>query len=71
MPRNAAKRFATSNSIGPRFHFARLHLGEVQQIVDEFQQILGGSPDVADLLFLFGREVAIRTVDRETAERQN
>ena len=41
MPRRAANRFADVEFDGLDFHLAGFHLGQVQQIVHQFQQILG------------------------------
>ncbi len=56
---------------GPGFEFARFHFGQIQQIVDEFEQILRGFADVIDLLLLFSGERSIGAVAQQASERKN
>src|SRR5215212_9261853 len=49
---------------------ARFDLGQVEQVVDQFQQAFCALADKPDLLLLLGGQVAIYTVEQETSEGQ-
>ena len=53
MPRRAPKRFCDFEFDRLHFHFAGLHLGQVQQVVHQFVKVFRGLFDEADLLLLF------------------
>jgi hypothetical protein len=40
--------------------------GEVEQVVHELRQLLGGLADEAHLLHLFGRQLAVGTVEEDS-----
>src|SRR5262249_14684229 len=53
------------------FDLAGLDLGEVQKVIDELEQAFRRAPDVADLSFLFGRQVAVDAIEQEARQRQH
>ena len=56
MPRSAPNRFRDVELGRPDDDLARLDLGQVEQVVDQLGQVLGGLADEADLLLLLRRE---------------
>ena len=52
----------------PELHLARLHLREVQDVVDELQQVARALEDVAQVLLVLGRDGADLAVVHELGE---
>ena len=67
MPRSAPNRCPTSNSIGRIDDLPGLDLGEVEQVVHQLAERVGGLADEGDLALLLGGEVAVGAVEQQCA----
>src|SRR6185436_10201286 len=52
-------------------HFARLNLGQIQQIIDEFQQVLSALSDIADLFGLLAVELPVGVLQQQVRQGED
>ena len=73
-PQRAAQRAEQAGDSEPHrldVDLAGLDLGEVEQVVDEFEQAFRRAADIADLPLLFGRQFAVDAVEQQARQRQH
>ncbi len=51
--------------------FARLNLGQIQQVIDEFQQVLSALADIVDLLGLLAVELPVGVLEQQVRQGED
>ena len=52
-------------------YLARLHFGQIQLVVHQTRELLGGFANIADLFFLFRAQIAVKTLQQNIGQGED
>ena len=71
MPRKSAEEIRHLELGSLDSDFARLNLGQIQQVIDEFQQVLSALADIGDLLGLLAVELPVGVLEQQVRQGED